>query len=86
MIWDVPPSCPAAQPVLPISHQLRQNQAEGGTAKINVNPTKVRQEMCYTVYCRFTAAALYIRAGHGRQAVREGEDQRGRGAEHDPSL
>ena len=45
LIWDIPPSCPAAQPVLPISHQPRQNQAEGGTAKIKVNPTQVRQEM-----------------------------------------
>ena len=49
MIWDVPPSCPGAQPVLPISHQPRQNQAEGGTAKIKVNPTQVRQEMCHPV-------------------------------------
>ena len=47
LIWDVPPSCPAAQPVLPISHKPRQNQAEGGTAKIKVNPTQVHQEMCY---------------------------------------
>ena len=42
LIWDVPPSCPAAQPVLPISHQPRQNQAEVGTAKIKVNPPQVR--------------------------------------------
>ena len=49
MIWDVPPSCPGAQPVLPISHQPRQNQAERGTAKIKVNPTQVRQEMCHPV-------------------------------------
>ena len=41
--------CPAAQPVLPISYQPRQNQAEGGTAKIKANPTQVRQEMCYPV-------------------------------------
>ena len=45
LIWDVPPSCPAAQPVLTISHQSGQNQAEGGTANIKVNPTQVRQEM-----------------------------------------
>ena len=49
LIWDVSPSCPAAQPALPISHQPRQNQAEGGTAKILVNPTEVRQEMCHPV-------------------------------------
>ena len=45
LIWDVPPSYPAPQPVLPISHQPRQNQAEGGTAKIKVTPTQVCQEM-----------------------------------------
>ena len=44
-IWDVPPSCPSAQPFLPISHQPRQNRAEGETDKIKVNPTQVRQEM-----------------------------------------
>ena len=49
MIWDVPPSCPGAQPVLPISHQPRQNKAERETAKIKVNPTQVRQEMCHPV-------------------------------------
>ena len=38
--------CSTAQP---ISHQPRQNQAEGGTAKIKVNPTKVRQEMGHPV-------------------------------------
>ena len=50
LIWDVPPSCPAAQPVLPISHQPRQSKAEGGTAKIKVNPTQIRQEMGHPVY------------------------------------
>ena len=49
LILDVPPTCPAAHPVLLISHQPRQNQAEGGTAKIKVNPTEVRQEMCHPV-------------------------------------
>ena len=49
-IWDVPPAFPAAQPVLPISHQPRQNQAEGGTAEIKVNPTEVRQEMDLPVF------------------------------------
>ena len=38
-----------AQPVLPISHQPGQNQAEGGTEKIKVNPTEVCQEMCHPV-------------------------------------
>ena len=45
LIWDVPACCPTAQAVLPISHQHRQNKAEGGTTKIKVNPTKVLQEM-----------------------------------------
>ena len=49
LIWDVPPSCPAAQPVLPISHQPRQNQAKAETAKIKVKPNKVRQEMGHPV-------------------------------------
>ena len=50
MIWDVPPACPAAQPVLPISHQPRHNWADSGTLKIKVNPTKVRQEMGHPVH------------------------------------
>ena len=50
LIWGVPPSCPAAQPVLPISHQPRQNQAEGGTAKIQVNPTEVRHVSFFCVW------------------------------------
>ena len=33
-----------------MSHQPRQKQAEGGTAKIKVNPTQVRQEMGHPVY------------------------------------
>ena len=45
LIWDVPPSCPAAQSVLPISHQPRQNQAEGGTVKVKVNPTQLSDQM-----------------------------------------
>ena len=50
LIWDVQPSYPAAQPVLPISHQPRQNpRAEGGTSPIKVNPTEVRQEMRHPV-------------------------------------
>ena len=37
MICDVPSSCPLAQPVLPISHQPEQNQADGG----KVNPSQL---------------------------------------------
>ena len=36
----VPPSCPAAQPLLPNSHQPNQNRADGGTLKIQVDPTQ----------------------------------------------
>ena len=36
----VPPSCPAAEPLLPNSHQPRQNWADGGTLKIEVNRTQ----------------------------------------------
>ena len=36
----VPPSCPAAQPLLPNSHQPKQIRADSGTLKILVNPTQ----------------------------------------------
>ena len=36
----VPPSCPLAQPLLPNSNQPRQNWADSGTLKIQVNPTQ----------------------------------------------
>jgi len=41
--------CPTAQPLLPNSHQPKQNRAEGGKAKIKINLTQVRQEMCHPV-------------------------------------
>ena len=41
LIYDVPPSFPAAQP---ISHQPKQNQVEGGTARIKVHPTQTISE------------------------------------------
>ena len=41
LIYDVPPSCPSAHPVLPISHQPKQNQAEGGTAYIKSSTTQL---------------------------------------------
>ena len=55
-ICGVPPSCPPDQPVMPIYHQPRQNQAEGGTrylggtAKIKVNSTQVCQETGHPVH------------------------------------
>ena len=45
LICSVSPSCPLAQPVLPISHQPKQNQADGVTAKIKVNPTQLSKKM-----------------------------------------
>ena len=35
----VSPSCPAAQPTLQNFHQSRQNKADSGAIKIQVNPT-----------------------------------------------
>ena len=37
---DVPPSCPAAQPLLPHSHQPKQIRADSGTLEIQVNQTQ----------------------------------------------
>ena len=45
----VPSSCPAAQPVLPISNRPKQNQAEGGTVKIKANPTQLSEQMALPV-------------------------------------
>ena len=49
LTWDVPPFCPAAQPLLPNSHQPKQNRADSGAVKIQVTPTQVRQEMDHHV-------------------------------------
>ena len=43
-------------PILPISHQSKQSQADSGTAKIKVNPTQVRDLLCHPV-----AFILWIR-------------------------
>ena len=49
--YDIPASCPAAEPLLPISHKSRQNQAEGGTAKIKANPLPCKRvPMLHTLY------------------------------------
>ena len=42
-------SCPAAQPVLPILHQSRENWADCGISKIKVNLTQVRDLMVHPV-------------------------------------
>ena len=46
----VRPSCLAAQPLLPNSHQPKQNQADCGTIKIQVNPTQSKSRWD-TLYC-----------------------------------
>ena len=38
--FSVPLSCPVAQPLLPNSHQPRQNWADGGTLEIHVSKTQ----------------------------------------------
>ena len=48
-ICNVPPFGPAAQPLLPISHQPKQNKAEDGTNKIEVNPTQLSDQMDHPV-------------------------------------
>ena len=47
--FSVPPSCIAAQPLLPNSHQPRQNRADSGTLKIQVNPTQILGQMNHPV-------------------------------------
>ena len=49
LIYVVPLSCPAVQPLLPTSHQPKQNQAEGGTAKVKVNPTQLSEQVDHPV-------------------------------------
>ena len=48
LTWNlrVPLSC---QPLLPNSHQSRQNQADSGTLKFQVNPTQVHDQMRHPV-------------------------------------
>ena len=51
LIWDVLAQLLNQFCQFPISPgRTRQNQAEGGTAKIKVNPTEVRQEMDLPVF------------------------------------
>ena len=42
-------SVPLAQPILPISDQPKQNQAESGTANVKVNPTHLSVQMAQPV-------------------------------------
>ena len=48
-MYDILLNCPAAQPLLLISHKPKQNQAEGGTAKIKINPTQLSEQMDHPV-------------------------------------
>ena len=43
--WGVPPSCSPSQLLLSNYHQHKQNWAESGTHKIQVNPTQVNKQM-----------------------------------------
>ena len=52
---SVPPSCPTAQPLLPNSHQPRQNWADSGTLKTKVKPTKSASRLI-TQYAHFIPA------------------------------
>ena len=45
-------SCPTDLPILPISHQPKQNQADSGTAKIKVNPTQARDVIGHPPFMR----------------------------------
>ena len=45
----VPPPCPHAQPLLPNSHQPRQNLAGSGTPKIKINPAQAQDHMRHPV-------------------------------------
>ena len=70
----IPPSCKAARPVLPISYQSKQNQADSGTTKIKVNPTQLSEQMPLPVFLSLLpksdiAAAGTARGGHGESGV-----------------
>ena len=71
----IPPSCKAARPVLPISYQSKQNQADSGTTKIKVNPTQLSEQMPLPVFLSLlpksdiAAAAGTARGGHGESGV-----------------
>ena len=59
LICYVSPSCPLAQPVLPISHQPKQNQADGGTDQIKINLTQLSDQMDHPVDS-LTQYSVYI--------------------------
>ena len=74
-VWDLgwvdfdfffPPSCSLAQPILPISHQPKQNQAAGGTNKKEVNPTHYPTRWT-TLY--ISHALQFVESGFGDRLV-----------------
>ena len=72
LIFAVPLSCPAGQPLLPISHQPNQNQAEGGTPKIKVNPTQLSEQMDHPVHHIFFKSLSLFQAAPRSRARRIG--------------
>ena len=52
------PSCPAAQPLLPNSHQPKQSWADGGTLKIQVNKTQ-STSTCPWTSCTWMCTVYY---------------------------
>ena len=56
----VPPSCPAAQPLLPNSHQPKQSQADSGTLKTQ---SQLPWDTLYTYVCalkNFAPSSNYL--------------------------
>ena len=58
LICEFHPTCLAGQPLLPNSHQPRQNLADSGTPKIQVNPTQGDKQMGHPVQSDPTSMRL----------------------------
>ena len=68
----MPAALCAAQPLLPNSYQPKQNCADSGTPKIQVNPTQVLGQMNHTVDLKIIPLFLryidmYLRVLHTQQ-------------------
>ena len=48
-LWCIPKSCPNVLLIQQISHRSKQNLAEGGMAKIEVNPTQLYDQMHHII-------------------------------------
>ena len=57
-----PPPCPAAQPLLPNSHQPKQSRADSGTLKIQVNKTQSIStwDALYIHCCSSTCSRYFV--------------------------